>query len=267
MTTRLVVLAYNEEAGIGENLAAIRDLGLPDLEVLVVDDGSTDRTESIVRQMKEQMPLDLLSHEVNRGVGAAFETGLRHAASVSRPSDFIITIEGDGTNSLQTLRPIIELLGQGYDVVCGSRYVPGGGYRGFPLKRRIFSVGANVVMRWYCGLEPVRDYTLFYRGYRAQVLQEAFERYGRAFIQGKGFFANIEILVKLSRLRPLRAAETPVVYDYGAKRSRSSMRVWKNLAEYLRFFVRDLRRPARPAPASRASAAAEEPPVRRDPAV
>ncbi len=246
MTTRLVVLAYNEEAGIGENLAAIRDLGLGDLEIIVVDDGSTDRTEAIVRHMKETMPLDLLSHESNRGVAAAFDTGLRHAAAISKPGDFIITIEGDGTNSLQALRPIIGLLRQGYDVVCGSRYVPGGGYHGFPLKRLIFSVGANWVMRWYCGLKPVKDYTLFYRGYRAELLQEAFERYGRRFIEARGFFANIEILVKLSRLRPLRAVETPVVYSYGAKRSGSKMRVWRNLSEYLRFFFRDTRNPSRP---------------------
>ncbi len=246
MTTRLVVLAYNEEAGIGENLASIRELGLPDLEIIVVDDGSTDRTEAIVRHMKETMPLDLLSHATNRGVAAAFDTGLRHAAEISRPGDFIITIEGDGTNSLQALRPIIELLGQGHDVVCGSRYVPGGGYHGFPLKRLIFSKGANLVMRWYCGLKPVKDYTLFYRGYRAEILREAFARYGRRFIEARGFFANIEILVKLSRLRPLKAAETPVVYTYGAKRSGSKMRVWRNLAEYLRFFIRDTRKPSRP---------------------
>ena len=107
-------------------------------------------------------------------------------------------------------------------------------------------MGANLVMRWYCGLVPVKDYTLFYRGYRAELLQEAFRRYGRRFIEAQGFFANIEILVKLSRLRPLRAAETPVVYAYGAKRSGSKMRVWCNLSEYLRFFVRDSRRPSRP---------------------
>jgi len=248
MTTRLVVLAYNEEAGIGQHLAAIRDLGLPELEIIVVDDGSTDGTESIVRHLKETMSLELLSHEVNRGVAAAFDTGLRHAAAISRPADLIITIEGDGTNGLDALRPIIELLSGGCDVVCGSRYVPGGGYAGFPLTRRIFSVGANLVMRVYCHLPPVKDYTLFYRGYRAEILQEAFRRYGRRFIEAKGFFANIEILVKLSRLRPLRAAETPVVYNYGAKRSRSKMRVWRNLAEYLRFFLRDLRRPIRPSP-------------------
>ena len=131
--------------------------------------------------------------------------------------------------------------GRGCSCSCVTP-IPGG----FPLGRRIWSVGANLVMRWYCALEPVKDYTLFYRGYRAELLQEAFQRYGRRFIEARGFFANIEILVKLSRLRPLRAVETPVVYAYGAKRSGSKMRVWRNLGEYLRFFVREMRRPSTP---------------------
>lgn len=246
MTTRLVLLAYNEEAGIGDHLAAIRDLGLPDLAVTVVNDGSTDRTESIARQLGTTMALEVLSHERNRGVAAAFDTGLRHAAAVSAPSDFVITMEADGTNDPGTLPPMIDLLKAGFDVVCGSRYLPGGGYEGFPLKRKVFSVGANLVMRWYCGLKPIKDYTIFFRGYRADLLQEAFRRYGSRFIEAAGFFANIEILVKVSRLRPLRAAETPLVYRYGVKRSRSKMRVWRNLSEYLRFLFRDMRKPVRP---------------------
>jgi dolichol-phosphate mannosyltransferase len=247
VTTRLVLLAYNEEAGIGATLTAIRDLHLSDVEVIVVDDGSTDRTEAIVREMKETMPLELLSHELNRGVAAAFDTGLRHAAAISRPSDFVVTMEGDGTNALASLRPIIRLLATGHDIVCGSRYVAGGAYRGFPLIRLVCSRAANAIMRVYCGLPHVRDYTLFYRGYRAEVLQDAFRRYGSGFIEAKGFFANIEILVKLGRLRPLAVAETPVVYDYGAKRSQSKMRIVRNIAEYLRFFRRDVRRRLRPA--------------------
>jgi hypothetical protein len=51
------------------------------------------------------------------------------------------------------------------------------------------------------------------------------------------------MLVKLSRLRPLVAAETPHVYRYGKKRSQSKMRVWRNLSEYLKFFLRDAFRP------------------------
>src|SRR5206468_4155538 len=146
-------------------------------------------------------------HGTNRGVAAAFDTVLRYAAEISAPDDVIITIEGDGTNGLAALAPIIARMREGYDVVCGSRYFPGGAYVGFPLGRYVFSVGANMVMQWYCRLRAVKDYTLFYRGYRAGLLQEAFWRYGRRFIEARGFFANIEIFVKLSRLRPLRAVE------------------------------------------------------------
>jgi dolichol-phosphate mannosyltransferase len=249
----LVLLAYNEEAGLAANLRAIAALGIPDVEVVVVDDGSTDGTQAIVREAKEWMRLDVLTHETNRGVAAAFDTGLRHAAAVSAPEDFVITMEGDGTSDLATLRPMISLLAQGNDVVIASRYVAGGAYEGFPLSRHFFSLAANLVMRWYCGASAARDYTIFYRGYRAAVVQEAIHYYGKGFIEAQGFFANIEILVKLRRLRPLRLAETPLVYRYGTKLSRSKMRVARNIAEYLRFFVRDSRR-RRPAAAGRRGA-------------
>ena len=129
--------------------------------------------------------LEILSHGTNRGVAAAFDTGLRYATEISAPDDVIITIEGDGTNGLATLAPIIALMREGYDVVCGSRYIRGGAYVGFPLGRHVWSLGANLIMQWYCGLRPVKDYTLFYRGYRAALLQEAFQRYGRRFIAAR----------------------------------------------------------------------------------
>src|SRR5437899_3900209 len=151
MTTRLVLLAYNEEAGLAANLKAISRLALPEVEVIVVDDGSTDGTQAILRQAKEWMRLEVLTHVTNRGVAAAFDTGLRHAAAVSAPEDFVITMEGDGTSDLAALRPMIALLAAGHDVVIASRYVENGAYEGFPLSRHFFSVSANLVMRWYCG--------------------------------------------------------------------------------------------------------------------
>ena len=90
MTTRLVLLAYNEEANIGGVLAAIHDLRLPNLEVIVMDDGSSDGTERVVREMKGTLALELVSHERNRGVAAAFDTALRYAARVSAPSCLLI---------------------------------------------------------------------------------------------------------------------------------------------------------------------------------
>jgi dolichol-phosphate mannosyltransferase len=243
VTTRLVLLAFNEQDAIGALLASIRELPLRDVEVIVVDDGSTDGTAQVVQEMKTTMSLTLLRHDRNRGVAAAFDTGLRHAAAFSASADLVITMEGDGTSDPAVLGPLIDLLRAGRHVAIASRYAPGGLYEGFPIDRRIFSLGANLIMRWYCGLEGVKDYTIFYRGYRAELLQEAFRRYGDRFIEAHGFFSNIEMLVKLSRLRPLVAAETPHVYRYGKKRSQSKMRVWRNLSEYLKFFLRDAFRP------------------------
>jgi dolichol-phosphate mannosyltransferase len=214
-----------------------------DSELIVVDDGSTDGTTQVVQEMKTTMSLTLLRHDRNRGVAAAFDTGLRHAAAFSASADLVITMEGDGTSDPAVLGPLIDLLRAGRHVAIASRYAPGGLYEGFPIDRRIFSLGANLIMRWYCGLEGVKDYTIFYRGYQAELLQEAFRRYGDRFIEAHGFFSNIEMLVKLSRLRPLVAAETPHVYRYGKKRSQSKMRVWRNLSEYLKFFLRDAFRP------------------------
>ncbi len=246
MTARLVVLAYNEEAGIRMHLESLQRLERADLSVIVVDDGSRDRTAAVARAMAGPLQIEVVSHPRNLGIAAAFNTGLRHAVSMSGPGDLVITMEGDGTSDVAALPPMIRLLEEGHDVVCASRYRRGGRYEGFPPGRRLFSIGANLTMRWYCRIPAVRDYTIFYRGYRAEILREALQRYGDRFIEANGFFANIEILVKLSRLRPLRAAETPMVYRYGCKRSRSTMRVWRNVAEYVRFIARDMRDPVRP---------------------
>jgi dolichol-phosphate mannosyltransferase len=246
MTARLVVLAYNEEAGIRTHLESVQRLGRTDLSVIVVDDGSRDGTAAAAQAMAGAVKVEVVSHPRNLGIAAAFNTGLRHAVSLSGPGDLVITMEGDGTSDVDALPPMIQLLEEGHDVVCASRYRRGGRYEGFPAGRRFFSVAANLTMRWYCRIPGVRDYTIFYRGYRAEILREAMHRYGDRFIEADGFFANIEILLKLSRLGPLRAAETPMVYRYGRKRSRSTMRVWRNVAEYARFIARDVRDPRRP---------------------
>jgi len=199
MTTRLVVLAYNEERGHRPRPRGTSTPSLP-LDVIVVGRRQTDRTESIVRQMKQPF----LSSSSPRGPTAASPPPSTPDSATPPPSpsraDFVITIEATAPNSLPALGPIISLLARANDVVCGSRYVPGGGYHGFPLGPPDLERGANLVMRWYCGLCPSRTTRSSTRGYRAELLQEAFRRYGRRFIEAQGFFANIEILVKLSRL-------------------------------------------------------------------
>jgi glycosyltransferase involved in cell wall biosynthesis len=111
----IVIPAYNEEEAIGEDLDLIRaTMGASgyDYEVLVVDDGSTDRTAEIVRQRPW---VRMIQHPHNRGVGAARTTGVKAAQG-----DVIVMTDGDGTYPNQDIPRLLALMDR-YDMVIGAR--------------------------------------------------------------------------------------------------------------------------------------------------
>jgi dolichol-phosphate mannosyltransferase len=231
----VVLLAYNEEESLPRLVPRIAEvlapLGKP-YRVVVVDDGSQDGTAAAARTLAETKPVVLLQHGVNKGVAKGFDTGIRHCVTDAGAGDLIFTMEADITNDPSILPEMIREL-ETHDVVCASRYQDGGAYVGFPLKRRIFSWGANTLARLCCQVPGVRDYTFFFRGYRAEVLRRAIALHGERFIERRGFAANAEILVKASKAGPLRCAEVPSVYRFDLRPGTSKMKVWRNTLEYL----------------------------------
>ena len=92
------------------------------------------------------------------------------------------------------------------DVVIGSRYIPGGGVEGWPLKRRLMSRAVNFYARWLLGLKP-KDCSGAFRCYRTAVLAKLdFDA-----IQSRGYSFQEEILWRLKRLGA-RLRETPIVF-------------------------------------------------------
>lgn len=120
MKLSVIIPAFNEKATIREIVDRVRKTGLVH-EILVVDDGSTDGTRDILREMEHENLVRVVLHEVNQGKGAAVTTGIRNAeGDVLMIQD--ADLEYDPRDYPALLKPLEENLA---DVVYGSRFLGG----------------------------------------------------------------------------------------------------------------------------------------------
>lgn len=119
MRLSVVVPCFNEEGNIARVVAQAAEVGrqhTSDLEIVVVDDGSTDDTASVLRSLKDETPeLRVVEHARNRGYGAAVRSGLDRASM-----DYVFLTDGDGQFDLEELPSAMNLLSE-HDVVAGYR--------------------------------------------------------------------------------------------------------------------------------------------------
>lgn len=126
MKTLIVIPAYNEELTVGSVVALAKKFG----DVLVVDDGSMDRTSEIAREAGAIV----IRHERNMGKGYALSTGFEYA--LSKDYDVIVTLDADGQHNPDEIPSLIEPIVKGEaDLVIGSRYL-NGSKKEIPVYRR-----------------------------------------------------------------------------------------------------------------------------------
>jgi len=138
--TLTLIPAYNEAGNLPAVIGEIRE-HRPDLDILVVDDGSTDAT----RQVLEQLRVRWLGWPHRRGVGCAVRAGLRYGARLG--FDVIVRLDADGQHDAEDIQRLLERLQEGdADAVIGSRYAHA--YAGAqPLKRVLAAVVSAVARR------------------------------------------------------------------------------------------------------------------------
>lgn len=175
---------------------------LHSLEVVFVDDGSTDGTGRALRDAignghLPEMSVRFERHPVNRGLGAALRTGFAAARG-----EVIATTDSDGTYRFSELSTLLSYLTPDVDVVTASPYHPAGGVEGVPAYRLILSRGSSVIYRLLVDWR-VHTYTCLFRAYRRQVIE-------RVSFESDGFLAGTELLVK-AMLTGYRVAEYPTV--------------------------------------------------------
>jgi len=236
---RFIVPAYNEEKNIGlliENTGKFAEPGDYEYQIIIVNDGSTDNTMDLLKDLQKKYPIVILDQIVNKGVGEAFKRGLSYAAEVSDDEDIIITKEADNTSDLSILEAMIGKIKEGYDLVLASCYMPGGGVTNTSSHRRILSSGANLLLKLTTPLKGVHTFSSFYRAYRASLIKKANHAYKDKLIEEKGFSCMVELLLKLAKL-DIKITEVPMTLRGDMREGRSKMKILNTIAGYLKLIL------------------------------
>ena len=173
----VVVPMYNEEKialhSVETICSYINELP-PIIKLLIINDGSKDNTENILmtfiyQNQNKSDDIELISHAVNQGYGAALRTGIKY--SIENNYDYILFMDSDLTNHPIYLVKFYEKMIEGWDYIKATRYAKGGGTKGVPLKRLFISKYGNIFARFVTGL-PLTDITNGFRAVKVNIINQ-----------------------------------------------------------------------------------------------
>lgn len=168
MRVLVVLPTYNEAANIDTVLRRVREAA-PDATLLVVDDNSPDGTAKLAEETGGEIGgVEVLCRPGKAGLGSAYREGF--AWGLERGYDAFVEIDSDLSHDPAAIPSLLAPLAEGYELVIGSRYVPGGSIPDWSWHRRLLSKGGNVYSSLLLGLH-VADSTAGYRVYAASVLR------------------------------------------------------------------------------------------------
>jgi dolichyl-phosphate beta-glucosyltransferase len=201
----IVIPVYNEESrlpGTLERIAAFLGRGRYDAEVLVVDDGSRDRTSERVGALAANLPfLRILRYPKNHGKGFAVRSGVLAASR-----DAVLFTDADLSTPIEEIERFWEPFDRGADLIIGSRCrAQSRIVVRQPLHRRITGRAWNVVVS-LLGVRGIPDTQCGFKLFRAATTRRLFEG-----LKTPGFAFDVELLIG-ARARGLRIAEVPVTW-------------------------------------------------------
>jgi len=219
-TTTIVIPTYNEIENLPAIAADLWALPIPDLKILIVDDGSPDGTGDLADEMSARQPdrMSVIHREGKLGLGTAYITGFK--AAIADGADIIGQMDADFSHSPEYIPGFLKQL-EHHDLVIGSRYTPGGRIdERWGPGRLLLSWFGNVYARTILRL-PLQDSTGGFRLWRRETLAAM----PLDSIRSNGYVFQVEMAYVAYRLG-FRMIETPIYFvDRRIGQSKMSFRI------------------------------------------
>ena len=206
----IVLPTYNEAENvivlIPEIFKQAKKINSHELHVLVVDDSSPDGTAGIVNQFQKDYPhLHLISGK-KEGLGEAYKRGMKHAIEELK-SEIIFEMDADLQHDPKLLPFFVTLYNNGFTLVIGSRFAPGGSTPNFGLYRKFLSFFGNWLIRFFGGLPRLHDCTSGYRLIKSDLIQKC----DMKNLSTRGYSFQTSLLFELLR-NGAKVLEIPITF-------------------------------------------------------
>jgi dolichol-phosphate mannosyltransferase len=243
MRALLIIPTYNERDNIARMISDVlaQQERVPEvsLNILVVDDNSPDGTAEVVKEVQahetgDDRHVHLLSRAGKMGLGTAYVAGFKFG--LREGYDYIFEMDADFSHDPAEIPNFLREI-KTYDLVIGSRYIPGASVANWPKSRLLLSYNANVYARLITGI-PVKDATGGFKCFRRKVL----ETIDLDDIRSNGYAFQIEINFRAWR-KGFTIREIPITFvdrqEGASKMSKAIVReavtmVWKLKARALK---------------------------------
>jgi dolichol-phosphate mannosyltransferase len=208
VNTLIVIPTYNEAENIERFVRSILDItgDNPKVHILVVDDSSPDGTAALVEHLMGTgygERLFLILRDCKQGLGTAYLRGFQWG--LERNYRLIVEMDADFSHNPVYLPKMMQEANQ-YDCIVGSRYVTGGGVRGWGPLRKIISRGGSLYARFILGI-PVYDLTGGFNLWKREVL----ERIDLTRVKSEGYAFQIELKYRAFK-NGFRFLEFPIIF-------------------------------------------------------
>ena len=224
-----VLPTYNEEENIENIIQQIlkeeKNQSKHTFSILVVDDNSTDETQTIVqRYISLNSKVHLVTGQ-KKGLGDAYKRGFKFALNDLK-ADLIFQMDSDGQHDTSLIPHFVSSIEEGRDVVIGSRFVEGGTTPDFSFSRLLMSKVGNLLVRYVGGITQVKDCTSGYRAIRASYLKEL----DFSYLSTRGYSFQSSLICDLA-WRGANISEIPI--EFSSRQGGDSKLALRDQIEFL----------------------------------